>query len=221
MIQISASILASPITSLGNVIPKLKSSSIDYIHLDIMDGNFVPQLSFGEAVSSEISKLTKIPLDVHLMVNRPEIIAPKYYSLKPKYITFHREATHFSIRLAEEIRKNGSKVGIAINPSTPVSSLEDCLPYIDMILIMTVEPGFYGQSFVKNGLEKINRAKELIGSYPISLQVDGGVNSSNIQRIHELGVEIVVAGSALFKDSKPNEAATALKKLTKNISLKF
>lgn len=214
--KISASILASELSALSVTLPKLKPKAIDYIHMDIMDGNFVPQLSFGEALTEETSKLTKIPLDVHLMVKNPELHVPKYYKIKPEFITFHREATDFPIRLAEDIRKNGSKVGIALNPSTPVKMIQDCLPYIDLILIMTVEPGFYGQSFVKSGLEKINRAKELIGSYSIELQVDGGVNSSNIERLADIGVSICVAGSALFKNGKPNENAMGLKKLTNN-----
>lgn len=212
--KISASILATPLSSLASVVPKFKPKAIDYIHMDIMDGNFVPQISFGEALTEEVGKLTSIPLDVHLMVNNPEFHVPKYYKLKPEFITFHREATHFPIRLAEEIRKHGIKVGVALNPATPVDMIEDCLPYIDLILIMTVEPGFYGQSFVKSGLEKINRAKELIGSYPIQLEVDGGVNSENIGKLSDVGVNICVAGSAVFKAGKPNESALALKKLT-------
>ncbi len=215
MMKISASILATPLSSLATIVPKFKSKAIDYIHMDVMDGNFVPQISFGEALTEEVGKLTDIPLDVHLMVKNPEFHVQKYYKMKPEFITFHREATNFPIRLAEEIRKNGSKVGIALNPATPVEMIEDCLPYIDLILIMTVEPGFYGQSFVKSGLEKINRAKELIGSYPIQLEVDGGVNSDNIKRLSEIGVNICVAGSAVFKSGKPNESALQLKNLTK------
>ncbi len=214
MMKISASILATQLSSLATVVPKFKPKAIDYIHMDIMDGNFVPQISFGEALTEEVGKLTKIPLDVHLMVNNPEKHVPNYYRLKPEFITFHREATDFPIRLAEDIRKNGIKAGIALNPATPVKMIQDCLPYIDLILIMTVEPGFYGQSFVKSGLEKINRAKELIGSYPIQLEVDGGVNANNIERLSDIGVNICVAGSAVFKTGKPNESALSLKNLT-------
>lgn len=212
--KISASILAAQLSNLSTVVPKLKPKAIDFIHMDVMDGNFVPQISFGEALTEEVSKLTKIPLDVHLMVKNPEKHVPNYYKLKPEYITFHRETTDFPIRLAEDIRKNGIKAGIALNPGTPVKMIQDCLPYIDLILIMTVEPGFYGQSFVKSGLEKINRAKELIGSYSIELEVDGGVNTSNIERLSDIGVNICVAGSALFKNNKPNENSLSLKKLT-------
>jgi len=212
--KISASILAAQLSNLSTVVPKLKPKAIDFIHMDVMDGNFVPQISFGEALTEEVSKLTKIPLDVHLMVKNPEKHVPNYYKLKPEYITFHRETTDFPIRLAEDIRKNGIKAGIALNPGTPVKMIQDCLPYIDLILIMTVEPGFYGQSFVKSGLEKINRAKELIGSYPIELEVDGGVNTSNIERLSDIGVNICIAGSALFKNNKPNENSLSLKKLT-------
>lgn len=215
MMKISPSILAAPITSLSSVIPALKPEIIDYIHMDVMDGNFVPQISFGEAVTSEVSKLTSIPLDVHLMVKNPEREVPKYYQFKPGIITFHREATDFPVRLAEDIKKQGIKAGIALNPGTPLESLEFCLPYIDLILIMTVEPGFYGQSFVKSGMEKIKKAKSLIGNYPIALEVDGGVNGENISALYDLGVNICVAGSSAFKNGTPNEDSLKLKNLTK------
>ncbi|MCB1178638.1 MAG: ribulose-phosphate 3-epimerase, partial [Leptospiraceae bacterium] len=161
--KISASILATPITGLSNLLPNLKGNDIDYIHMDVMDGNFVPQISFGEAITGEVKKLTHVPLDVHLMVNNPEREVPKYFPYNPEYITFHAETTNFGVRLSEEIHKNGSKVGVALNPGTPLTMIEHLLPYIDLILIMTVDPGFYGQSFVKSGMEKIKRAKDLVG----------------------------------------------------------
>ncbi len=212
--KISPSILAAKITNLGSIIPSLDPKHVDYIHLDVMDGNFVPQISFGEAVCKEVSELTKIPLDVHLMVNNPEVHVPKYFDLKPEIITFHLEATHFAVRLANEIRSKGIKAGVSINPGTTVESLEPLLPYIDLILIMTVEPGFYGQSFIKNGFEKIQKAKMLIGNFPIVLEVDGGINISNIKKVSSLGVDMVVAGSAVFGGNNANEKSAELKRLT-------
>ncbi len=213
--KISASILATQITKLSNTLPHLSIDSIDYIHMDVMDGNFVPQISFGEAITSEVKNLTSIPLDVHLMVNNPEREVPKYYKFKPDFITFHIETTSFGVRLAEEIRANGSKVGISLNPSTPVSSIENLLPYIDLVLLMTVDPGFYGQSFVKSGMKKIANTKEILRGTNILLEVDGGVGIGNIKELKDLGVDICVAGSAVFKSGDPNQNGTLLKQTAK------
>lgn len=209
--KISASILAASITSLSNILPQLSSDSIDYIHMDVMDGNFVPQISFGEAVTSEVKKLTSIPLDVHLMVSMPEREVPKYYKFNPDYITFHIETTSFGVRLSEEIKSNGSKVGVSLNPSTPLSTIEHLLPYIDLILLMTVDPGFYGQSFVRGGMDKIKRAAEMVRGTGIQLEVDGGVGIGNIAELDSLGVSICVAGSAVFKTGDPNLNGKQLK----------
>ncbi len=210
--KISASVLAVPITSLERILPSLDPSVVDYIHVDVMDGNFVPQISFGESITGEMKNLTHIPLDIHLMVAHPEKEVPKYFSLKPEFITFHIETTHFSVRLCELIRHNGIKVGISLNPSTPLACIENLLPYLDLVLIMTVDPGFYGQSFVKSGLEKIAKAREMLANYPILLEVDGGVNVNNIHQLSNLGVDICVAGSAVFKTGDPNLNAKTLKK---------
>jgi ribulose-phosphate 3-epimerase len=212
--KISASILAAPITGLERILPSLDPKKIDYIHMDIMDGNYVPQISFGEAVTGEVKKLTSIPLDVHLMVKNPELEVPKYYSFKPEIITFHAEATHFGVRLAEDIRKQGIKAGVALNPGTPLAMIENLIPYLDLILIMTVDPGFYGQSFVKGGLEKIRKAKEMTKGTSIIIEMDGGLNTFNVRDIISAGAELCVAGSAVFKDEKPNENAFQLKSLT-------
>ncbi|MBE7411314.1 MAG: ribulose-phosphate 3-epimerase [Leptospiraceae bacterium] len=212
--KISPSILASKITGLREILPSLDPKLIDFIHLDVMDGNFVPQISFGEAICKEVSDLTNIPLDIHLMVKNPEFHVPKYFDLNPEIITFHIETTHFGVRLASEIRSKNIKAGISINPGTPVELLEPFLPYIDLILIMTVEPGFYGQSFIQNGYEKIQKAKKIIGNYPIQLEVDGGINPKNIQKISSLGAEIAVAGSAVFNGKNSNENVKELKNLT-------
>jgi ribulose-phosphate 3-epimerase len=213
--KISASILATQITKLFTTLPLLSQDSIDYIHMDVMDGNFVPQISFGEAITAEVKNLTNIPLDVHLMVINPEREVPKYYKYKPEYITFHIETTSFGVRLAEDIRANGSKVGISLNPSTPISLIENLLPYIDLVLLMTVDPGFYGQSFVKSGMNKIAKTKELLKGTSILLEVDGGVGLGNIQELSSLGVDICVAGSAVFKNGDPNQNGAQLKQAVK------
>lgn len=213
--KISASILATSITSLSQILPTLNPDMIDFIHMDIMDGNFVPQISFGEAITAEVKNLTKIPLDVHLMVASPEQEVTKYFKFKPEYITFHVETTSFGVRLSEEIRANGSKVGVSLNPSTPLSSVEHLLPYIDLLLLMTVDPGFYGQSFVKGGMDKIRKASALLQGTGIQLEVDGGVGLSNIQELSKNGVSICVAGSGVFKSGDPNLSAKLLKEESK------
>ncbi|EOQ96474.1 ribulose-phosphate 3-epimerase [Leptospira wolbachii serovar Codice str. CDC] len=211
--KISASILAAKLTGLSQELPTYKSDSIDLIHIDVMDGNFVPQISFGEAFTKEVKSHTKIPLDVHLMVSNPELHVPKYFDLNPYCITFHIETTNFSVRLAEEIRKAGIKVGVSLNPQTPPESISQILPYLDLVLLMTVDPGFYGQSFVKSGFEKIAAVRKLTKPYNIELEVDGGVNESNMEELARLGVDITVVGSGLYKTGDPNAQGKKLKEL--------
>ncbi|TGL14789.1 ribulose-phosphate 3-epimerase [Leptospira levettii] len=211
--KISASILAAKLTGLSQELPTYNKDSIDLIHIDVMDGNFVPQISFGEAFTKEVKSHTDIPLDVHLMVSNPELHVPKYFDLKPYCITFHIETTNFSVRLAEEIRKAGIKVGVSLNPQTPPESISQILPYLDLVLLMTVDPGFYGQSFVKSGFEKIAAVRKLTKPYNIELEVDGGVNESNMEELAKLGVDITVVGSGLYKTGDPNAQGKKLKEL--------
>ncbi|MCW7490035.1 ribulose-phosphate 3-epimerase [Leptospira meyeri] len=211
--KISASILAAKLTGLSQELPTYKKENIDLIHIDVMDGNFVPQISFGEAFTKEVKSHTEIPLDVHLMVSNPELHVPKYFDLNPYCITFHIETTNFSVRLAEEIRKAGIKVGVSLNPQTPPESISQILPYLDLVLLMTVDPGFYGQSFVKSGFEKIAAVRKLTKPYNIELEVDGGVNESNMEELAKLGVDITVVGSGLYKTGDPNAQGKKLKDL--------
>ncbi|EKJ85101.1 ribulose-phosphate 3-epimerase [Leptospira meyeri] len=211
--KISASILAAKLTGLSQELPTYKKENIDLIHIDVMDGNFVPQISFGEAFTKEVKSHTDIPLDVHLMVSNPELHATKYFDLNPYCITFHIETTNFSVRLAEEIRKAGIKVGVSLNPQTPPESISQILPYLDLVLLMTVDPGFYGQSFVKSGFEKIAAVRKLTKPYNIELEVDGGVNESNMEELAKLGVDITVVGSGLYKTGDPNAQGKKLKDL--------
>ena len=211
--KISPSILATNLIKLSETLKILDPKTTDLLHLDIMDGHFAPQITFGEQVTSFIKKETTIPLDVHLMVSRPEIEIPKYYSLEPHNITFHYEATHFPIRLAQEIKKNGILSGIAINPGTPASALESIIENIDLILVMSVEPGFYGQPFIHSCLSKIQALSEMRNRLNPNLviQVDGGVTNKNIQQLDQLGVNIVVAGSFVFNHANPNHQISILK----------
>ena len=211
--KVSASILAAPLAYLGESVSKLDPNCIDFIHMDIMDGHFVPQLTFGEGVSQAISKRTKIPQDIHLMVTHPEKEIPKYFPIKPHNITFHYEATKFPIRLSEEIRRQNILAGISINPSTPTSVLKDILSSFDLILLMSVEPGFYGQKFLPSSfsrLEELIQMKKLYNP-SILIEVDGGINKEKAMKLKNLGVDIVVSGSFLFEKNNPNEQSLSLK----------
>ena len=208
---ISPSILAGDLTDMKSILKGMDPQVVDLLHIDVMDGVFVPQLSFGEKYTENVASHTAIPLDVHLMVIHPEREVPKYFALRPYNITFHREATHFPIRLAQEIRKAGIRAGIALNPATPVESLAPMLDEIDLILLMSVEPGFYGQGFIAGVMEKVAAVRMLIGERNIILQVDGGITTGNIRDVHRAGAQSFVAGSAAFKGADVNANVRVLK----------
>jgi ribulose-phosphate 3-epimerase len=195
---------------------ELKSiSSADAAHVDVMDNHFVPNLTFGLGLVQSLIKVSDLPLDVHLMIENPERWAPQYAEVGASSVTFHLEASSEPIWLARELRKLGSKSAIAINPGTPVSAVLDLLPEIDMLLIMTVEPGFGGQPLIESTLEKIGQAKSEIhaSGLDIALQVDGGVTEDNIAELANLGANVFVAGSAVFKNPDRNHQISELRAL--------
>jgi ribulose-phosphate 3-epimerase len=199
--KISPSILASDLTDLKNTLTSMDKSVIDMLHIDVMDGHFVPAISFGELYTKTVQSHTAIPLDVHLMVSRPEIEIPKYYDMKPYVITYHMETTAFPVRLAQDIRTHNIRAGIALNPGTSETLLFPVLDHIDMVLFMSIEPGFYGQKFIDSIRRKIQTIADYRSKNTLSfeIQIDGGITEQNIALVKSDGVDICVAGSSAFK----------------------
>lgn len=214
-ILISPSIIAGDLSTIGKDIAGFDPKVIDLLHMDVMDGNFVPNLTFGAGFIKNLKKHTDIPLDVHLMIEKPENFLEQYIELAPEYIVIHYESTKFPVRSLRLIRENGIKTGIALNPATPVEAVYDLIEYCDMILIMSVDPGFYGQPFMKSSVSRIAKLKEYIISSDYSdvkIQVDGGIGELNIRDVVSAGADIIVAGSSLFKGTNINESVVKLKK---------
>lgn len=200
----------------ANFEKELKSiSSADAAHVDVMDNHFVPNLTFGLGLVESLLKVSDLPLDVHLMIENPERWAPQYAEAGANSVTFHLEASQDPIWLARELRKLGAKSAIAIKPNTPVVDVKELLGEIDMLLIMTVEPGFGGQPLIESTLAKISEAKKEIRALglDIAIQVDGGVTENNIAELAGLGANVFVAGSAVFKNPDRNAQISELRAL--------
>jgi ribulose-phosphate 3-epimerase len=183
----------------------------DWLHIDVMDYRFVPNLTLGLPVVESLLKATTIPLDCHLMIEDPDRWAPSYAEAGAGSVTFHAEASKAPLRTARTIRAAGARAGIALNPATPIEPLIDLLPSFDMVLVMTIEPGFGGQTFMDETLPKIRRVREAIGDRQIWLQVDGGVTEDTIGRAAEAGADVFVAGSAVYGAADPAAAVDRLR----------
>lgn len=178
-----------------------------YLHFDVMDGHFVPNLTFGPPVVNALRRHSTLPLDIHLMIDRPALYAPRFEVGAEDVITFHVEAEDPPRRALEAIRGLGCRVGISLRPGTPLSAIVPYLPEVDWVLVMSVEPGFGGQAFRPEALDRIRNLRRLIGNRAITIAVDGGINADNVRQVVEAGAEVIVAGSAIY--GKPDPAAAA------------
>lgn len=212
---VSPSLLAADFLNLGKDVELVNHSEADWIHLDIMDGVFVPNISFGLPVVEHISKIARKPLDVHLMIIDPDRYLQRFRDAGAGILTVQYEACTHLQRTVTEIRNLGMKAGVAVNPHTPVSLLENTIPFVDMILIMTVNPGFGGQSFIQDSFNKIRDLRRMIdeNGYKVLIEVDGGVDTSNAASLVEAGVDVLVAGNAVFGSSDPAGTIHRLKNL--------
>ena len=212
--KLAPSILSADFANLLDDVKKIERGGADYIHVDVMDGHFVPNISFGAPVMKCLNGKTSLPYDVHLMIENPDDYIADFVTPQTEFITVHQEACRHLNRTIQNIKSHGIKAGVSINPATPVSTLSCVLGDVDLILIMSVNPGFGGQKFIESTVSKVRELAELkrANGYKFEIEIDGGVTLDNIKMLAEAGVETAVAGSAVFKAKSPEEAAAAFKK---------
>jgi len=213
-VVIAPSILSANFACLGEQVKLAEEAGADAIHIDVMDGHFVPNITFGPDIVAALKKVTSLPLDVHLMIDNPERYLAIYAKAGADYLTVHLETCPHIQRVLEEIRELKMKVGISLNPGTSLTLLEEIWPYIDLLLIMTVNPGFGGQKFIKSMLNKIAKANQIIQERKLNirLSVDGGINQETIPWVLERGVDWLVIGSYIFKSQDITQTIKEIKK---------
>lgn len=208
-IFIAPSILSADFAKLGQEVVEVERGGADWLHVDVMDGHFVPNITFGALVMGAIAPLTKLPLDVHLMIENPERYIPDFAKAGAHIITVHQEACVHLHRVLHMIKEHGVKAGVALNPATPVSSIREVLEDVDLVLVMTVNPGFGGQAFIPSTLRKIKELKELreeLGLKNLRIEVDGGISAATAPLVTQAGADVLVAGNAVFGRSDRSAA---------------
>jgi len=216
-VRFAPSILTADLSRLKEVIGEAEAAGVDWIHLDVMDGVFVPNLTFGPILVEAVRRVTRLPLDVHLMIVNPERYLEDFARAGADVITVHFEATPHAHRAVQKVKELGKKAGLAINPATPLSAFEALLPELDLALLMSVNPGFGGQKYIPQSTERLRRLKAMRDALnPACLiEVDGGVNRATVAEVYRAGADVAVAGSALFNDKPVRENLKALKEVLK------
>lgn len=214
MIRIAPSILSADLSKLADEIAMLEQGGADWIHIDVMDGRFVPNLTFGAKIIESVRKLTKLPLDVHLMVVQPENYFDDFVAAGANGMSIHTEVSPHLQRQLNRIRELGCRAGAVINPGTPLSAVSEVIADMDLLLVMTVNPGFGGQKFIKGSLDKVRRAREMLGANGSKafLEVDGGIDRKTIKSVWEAGADTFVAGNAIFSAKDPRAEIGELRK---------
>lgn len=212
------SVLSADFGNLERDLSMVNQTEADWLHVDVMDGMFVPNISFGPDIIAVMKKYSKLPLDVHLMIEKPERYIEQYRNVGADHISVHMEATTHVHRVVQQIKNTGAKAGVALNPHTSVTLLEDVLEDVDLVILMSVNPGFGGQKFIYQTLKKIEKLKEMIiiRNLATLIEIDGGVGLQNAEAILQAGADVLVAGNSVFKADNPTLAVYALK----NIGLK-